>query len=140
MCSPAQEESRLTDERIEVDGIVGRAVRMVSLYGGVQIEVGTIGTSERFRLRVESPGELTDTSGKVRPFVPLEIGATDEVATLLGSLLGAVVSDLDVRAGGSIRIAFSNGIVICVPPGKWEAWEFHTPSGHFISLPGGGLA
>ncbi len=129
----------MTDERMEVDGIVGCVVRMVSIYSGVRIEVGAIGTSEQFRLGIESPGEVIDASDMRHPFAPLEIRATDEVASLIGSLLGAVVSDLDVRASGSMRIAFSNGIAIFVPPNEWEAWQFHTPSGRFISLPGGGL-
>jgi hypothetical protein len=125
----------MTDERVEVGSVVGLVVRMVSLHGGVQIEVGTIGEPARFPLGIESPGELIDATGTSHAFVPGSIAAHDAVAGLIGSLLGSVVTDLDARESGSLRITFSNGVVVFVPPDRWEAWTFLTPSGFFASRP-----
>jgi hypothetical protein len=129
----------VTDERIAVDGVVGLVVRMVSLYSGVEIEVGTIGASESFRLRIESQGELTDANGIAHTFVPLSIAPDDAVAGLIGGLLGSRVTDVDVRESESIRVTFSNGVTIFVPPDRWEAWTFNTPSGRFVSRARGPL-
>lgn len=129
----------MSDDRHEVEGMIGRQVREVSLDGALVISLGMREERERYPLHIESPAELIDATDATHPFVPLSIAPGDAIASLIGSVLGALVTDLDIRESGSLRITFSNEVAIFVPPDEWEAWMLNTGNGSLASMPGGGL-
>jgi hypothetical protein len=128
-----------SDERYEVEGIVGLPVRRVDLDGGAIFLVGNAGERQRCRFYVEGPAEIIDDRGVARAFTPLDLAADIDMCQRLGSLLGSTVTVVDVRRSGTIRVEYSIGTAIVVSPGDYESWNLSTPAVVVHGLSSGGI-
>lgn len=66
----------------------------------------------------------------------------DEAFAPVRELIGQTVESAITEKAGTLRIVFSNGAIIAVPPDEdYEAWNVSGPNGALVvSMPGGELA